>query len=62
MQRPRRKQRKLKVKTLKCQTEVEAKVHVEEEKVAKIKNNVQSVKNSLEAQQHQVVTTIGGDA
>ena len=33
-------QRKLKVNTLKCQTEVEAKIHVEEEKAAEIKNNV----------------------
>ena len=53
-------QRKLKVNTLKYQTEVEAKIHVEDEKAAEIKNNVQSVKNSLEAQQHQVVTSIGG--
>ena len=33
-------QRKLKVNTLKCTAEVEAKIHVEEEKAAEIKNNV----------------------
>ena len=33
-------QRKLKVNTLKCQTEVKAKIHVEEDKAAEIKNNV----------------------
>ena len=34
-------QRKLKVKhSLKCQTEVEAKIHVEEQKAPEIKNNV----------------------
>ena len=33
-------QRKLKVNTFKCQTVVEAKIHVEEEKAAEIKNNL----------------------
>ena len=37
-------QRKLEVKTLERQTEDEAEIHVEEEKAAKIKNNVQMVK------------------
>ena len=39
-------QRKLEVKMLE--------IHVEEGKAAEIKNNVQTVKNSLEAHQHQV--------
>ena len=33
-------QRKIEVKTLECQTEVEAKVHVDEKKAAEIKSNV----------------------
>ena len=52
--------RKIEVKTLVCQTEVEAEIHVEEEKAAEIKNNVRTVKHSLEAHQYQVVTSIGG--
>ena len=34
-------QRELEVKTLECQTEVEAEVHVEEEQAAEFKNEVQ---------------------
>ena len=33
-------QRKLEVKTLECQTELEAEVHVEEEQAAEFKNEV----------------------
>ena len=34
-------QRKIEVKTLECQTELEAEVHVEEEQAAEFKNEVQ---------------------
>ena len=39
-------------KTLKHQAEVKAEFHVEEEKAAEIKNQVQTAKNSPEVQQH----------
>ena len=42
--------------TLEYQTEVEVEIHVEEEKAAEIKNQVQTAKNSLEAQQHRAAT------
>ena len=42
--------------TLEYQTEVEIELDVEEEKAAEIKNQVQTAKNSLEAQQHRAVT------
>ena len=38
------------------QTEVEIELDVEEEKAAEIKNQVQTAKNSPEAQQHRAVT------
>ena len=42
---------------LKYQTEVEVEFHVEE-KAAEIKNQVQTVKNSPDAQQHQAATAL----
>ena len=42
---------------LEYQTEVEVEFHVEE-KAAEIKNQVQTVKNSPEAQQHQAATAL----
>ena len=41
---------------LEYQTEFEVEFHVEEETAAEIKNQVQTVKNSPEAQQHQAAT------
>ena len=44
--------------TLEYQTEVDVEFHVEEEQAAEIKNQVQTVKNSPEAQQHQAAIAL----
>ena len=45
-------------KTLEHQAQVEAEVHVEEENPAELRNKAQTVKKSLDEQEHQAVNTL----